>query len=73
MTDGVSLVGRAWRDEGRNPAYHRAMKRKLSREWPSLYAAIETLVLWRPRELEAGKALEERVEYPNGEGGYDVE
>ena len=44
MTDGVSLVVRAWLDEGRNPAYHRAMKRKLSREWPSLYAAVETLV-----------------------------
>ena len=44
MTDGVSLVVRAWLDEGRNPAYHRAMKRKLSREWPSLYDAVETLV-----------------------------
>ena len=44
MTDGVSLVVRAWLDEGRNPAYHRAMKRKLGREWPSLYAAVETLV-----------------------------
>ena len=73
MTDGVSLVVRAWLDEGRNPAYHRAMKRKLGREWPSLYAAVETLVLGRLSELEAGKALEERVEYHNGEEGYDVE
>lgn len=44
MTDGVSLVVRAWLDEGCNPAYHRAMKRKLGREWPSLYSAVETLV-----------------------------
>ena len=44
MTDGVSLVVRAWLDGGRNPAYHRAMKQKLSWEWPSLYGAIETLV-----------------------------
>lgn len=44
MTDEVSLVVRAWLDEGSNPAYHRAMRRKLSREWPSLYAAIEALV-----------------------------
>ena len=73
MTDGVSLVVRAWLDEGRNPAYHRAMKRKLGREWPSLYAAIETLVLGRPRELEAGETLEERGEYRNEEGWYDVE
>ena len=73
MTDGVSLVVRAWLDEGCNPAYHSAMKRKLGREWPSLYSAVETLVLGRLSELEAGKALEERVEYPNGEEGYDVE
>ena len=44
MTDGVSLVVRAWTDEGPEPWYHRAMKRKLGREWPSLYSAVETLV-----------------------------
>ena len=44
MSDGVSQVVRAWLDEGCNPAYHRAMKRKLGREWPSLYSAVETLV-----------------------------
>ena len=44
MSDGVSQVVRAWRDEGRNPKYHRAMKQKLIWEWPSLYGAIETLV-----------------------------
>ena len=44
MSDGVSQVVRAWRDEGRNPKYYRAMKRKLGREWPSLYSAVETLV-----------------------------
>ena len=44
MSDGVSRVVRALGDEGGNPKYHRAMKQTLSWEWPSLYAAIETLV-----------------------------
>lgn len=44
MTDEVSLVVRAWLDEGRNPAYHRVQKVWLRRKWPTLYWAIEELV-----------------------------
>jgi glycine/D-amino acid oxidase-like deaminating enzyme len=32
---------KAWRDEGPNPAYHRAMKAKLKKEWPTLYNAVQ--------------------------------
>ena len=33
----------AWTNEGRMPSFHREMKAKLYREWPTLAVAIERL------------------------------
>ena len=44
MTDGVSLVVRAWLDEGPEPRYHCVQKAWLRSKWPTLYWAIEELV-----------------------------
>lgn len=36
-------VALAWNDEGRNPAYHNAMKDELARNWPSLFISVRDL------------------------------
>ena len=43
MTDAVNKVLRAWRVAGPNPEFHEAAKKRLKREWPSLYAALDEL------------------------------
>ena len=43
LLEGAVGVKSAWQIEGNNPEYHRAMKAKLYREWPTLAVAIETL------------------------------
>lgn len=40
----IEPLVKAWRDKGRNPAYHDRMKSKLKREWPALYKALDLLV-----------------------------
>lgn len=43
MSDEEERVLQAWLVEGKNPAYHRAQKERLRREWPTLYQAIQAM------------------------------
>lgn len=44
MSDEEERILQAWMVEGKNPAYHRAQKERLRREWPTLYQAIQALL-----------------------------
>lgn len=39
----------AVRDEGQQPAHHRAVIMRLSRSWPTLWSAVDALVMWEGR------------------------
>jgi hypothetical protein len=38
--DEIDRLVKAWDDEGINPRLHRALKKQLYREWPTLAVAI---------------------------------
>lgn len=39
----IQAVIDAWNIEGRAPAFHEAAKRKLAKEWPTLFKAVKNL------------------------------